>query len=153
MNLRAALDPAGFTSTQIVAADQNPPLGSVQPAAGIFPQLAWGTVAQGMAENPAFARAVSVLGVHDTCGLPTTGYQCVVGGPGPDPGGQHGQAAVGIRARSHPGHGTNPAGPGPGGLARALNDVYDQAGITGILVWPLLDAIPPDLPHENQGLV
>jgi len=52
-----------------------------------------------------------------------------------------------------PATGTNPALPGPGGLARALNDAYDQAGITGILVWPLIDAIPPGLPHENRGLV
>jgi Glycosyl hydrolase family 59 len=51
-----------------------------------------------------------------------------------------------------PATGTNPALPGPGGLARALNGAYNQAGITGILVWPLIDAIPPDLPHENRGL-
>jgi hypothetical protein len=43
--------------------------------------------------------------------------------------------------------------PGPGGLARALNGAYGQAGITGVLVWPLIDAIPPGLPHENRGLV
>ena len=60
---------------------------------------------------------------------------------------------MGIRARGHPATGTNPALPGPGGLARALNGAYIQAGITGILVWPLIDAIPPGLPHENRGLV
>jgi len=52
-----------------------------------------------------------------------------------------------------PSTGTDPARAGPGGLARALNDAYNQAGITGILVWPLIDAIPQDLPHENRGLV
>ena len=52
-----------------------------------------------------------------------------------------------------PSTGTNPMLPGPGGLARALNGVYGQAGITGVLVWPLIDAIPPGLPHETQGLV
>ena len=52
-----------------------------------------------------------------------------------------------------PATGTNPMLPGPGGLARALNDAYDQDGITGVLVWPLIDAIPPGLPHENRGLV
>ena len=35
----------------------------------------------------------------------------------------------------------------------ALNAAYEQSGITGILVWPLVDAIPPGLPHENRGLV
>ena len=52
-----------------------------------------------------------------------------------------------------PSTGTNPMLPGPGGLARALNAAYEQSGITGILVWPLIDAIPPGLPHENRGLV
>jgi hypothetical protein len=52
-----------------------------------------------------------------------------------------------------PATGTNAALPGPGSLARALNDAYQQAGITGILVWPLIDSLPPDLPDENRGLV
>jgi hypothetical protein len=51
-----------------------------------------------------------------------------------------------------PATGDNPALPGPGGLARSINDAYNQAGVTGILVWPLIDAIPPDLPHESRGL-
>jgi hypothetical protein len=52
-----------------------------------------------------------------------------------------------------PSTGTDPVRPGPGGLARALNNAYNDAGITGILVWPLVDAIPQNLPHENRGLV
>jgi hypothetical protein len=153
VNLRAALDAAGFTSTQIVAADQNPLGGGPHGPLVYSPQLAWRTVANGMAEDPAFARAVAVLGVHDTCGLPTTGYQCVVAARARALAASMGKPLWESELGATPASGTNPKVPGPGGLARALNDAYDQAGITGILVWPLVDAIPPDLPHENQGLV
>jgi Glycosyl hydrolase family 59 len=36
---------------------------------------------------------------------------------------------------------------------RSINNGYNQAGVTGYLHWPLLDAIPPGLPHQDQGLV
>jgi Glycosyl hydrolase family 59 len=153
-SLRAALNAAGFTGTQIVAADESP-LAPVKHRrrAGYDPQFVWDTIADEVTSDPAFDRAVSIIGLHDICGMPTTGYQCVVADQA---------RALAARADkplwiselgSTPVGGTNPALPGPGGLARALNDSYNQGGITGILVWPLLDAIPPDLPHENRGLV
>jgi Glycosyl hydrolase family 59 len=154
VDLRRALDLAGFTSTQIVAADQTPqlPQGHGRPP-GYSPLRISETVADDMAEDPAFARAVSVVGLHDTCGLPTTGYRCVMAAAARTVAARTGKPLWESELGATPSTGTDPALPGPGGLARALNNACNQAGITGILVWPLIDAIPPDLPHENQGLV
>ena len=154
VNLRAALDAAGFTGTQIVATDGTPQLREgLGRRLGYAPLHAWQTVAGDMATDPSFSRAVSVLGVHDTCGLPTTGYQCVVTAQARTLAARTGKPLWESELGATPATGTNPARPGPGGLARALNDAYNQAGITGILVWPLIDAMPPDLPHQNRGLV
>ena len=153
VNLRTALDAAGFTGTEIVAADDTPQAAERRGRMGYAPLLAWQTVAGDMVTDPSFGRAVSVLGVHDTCGLPTTGYRCVVAAQARTLAARMDKPLWESELGATPAAGTNPALPGPGGLARALNDAYNQAGITGILVWPLIDAIPPDLPHENQGLV
>ena len=84
---------------------------------------------------------------------PTTGYRRVVAAQARTLAARMAKPLWESELGATPATGTNPALRGPGGLARALNDAYNQAGITGILVWPLIDAIPPDLPHENQGLV
>ena len=154
VNLRAAMDAAGFTGTQILAADQTPqlPQGHGWPL-GYSPLPVWQTLAEDMAEDPAFGRAVSVLGVHDICGLPATGYRCIVAARARTLAARMGKPLWESELGATPSTGTNPALPGPGGLARALNNAYDQGGITGILVWPLVDAIPPDLPCEDRGLV
>ena len=141
VNLRAALDAAGFTGTQIVAADDTPQAAERRGRMGYAPLLAWQTVAGDMVTDPSFGRAVSVLGVHDTCGLPTTGYRCVVAAQARTLAARTGKPLWESELGATPATGTNPALPGPGGLARALNDAYNQAGITGILVWPLIDAI------------
>ncbi len=154
VNLRTALDAAGFTGTQIVAADQTPQRWEgFGRRLGYFPLLVSQAVADEMATDPSFDRAVSVLGMHDTCGMPTTGYRCVVAAQARTLAARAGKPLWESELGATPATGTNPALPGPGGLARALNDAYNQAGITGILVWPLVDAIPPDLPYENRGLV
>jgi len=154
VNLRGALDLAGFTGTQIVAADQTPQLREGSGGRlGYFPMLVSGTVASGMTEDPAFARAVSVLGMHDTCGLPTTGYLCVMAVKARTVAARMDKPLWESELGATPSIGTDPARLGPGSLARALNGAYNEAGITGILVWPLIDAIPQDLPHENRGLV
>ena len=152
VNLRAALDAAGFTRTQIVAADEAP-LVERHGRMAYSPLLVWQTIAAGMGTDPSFGRAVSVLGVHDTCGLPTTGYRCMMAAGARTLAARTGKPLWESELGATPATGTNPMLPGPGGLARALIDVYDQAGITGVLVWPLIDAIPPGLPHENRGLV
>jgi hypothetical protein len=154
VNLRQALDAAGFTSTQIVAADQTPQFdeGLGKPL-GYFPLFAWRTVADDMAEDPAFAKAVSVLGIHDTCGLPTTGFRCLVADRARQIAAQLGKPMWESELGATPDSQPDLALAGPGGLARALNAAYDQARITGIIVWPLLDSMLPDLDYENRGLI
>jgi Glycosyl hydrolase family 59 len=152
VSLRAALDAAGFTRTQIVAADGTPQMRR-RGRVGYYPLLAWQAVAAGMVTDPSFGRAVSILGVHDTCGLPTTGYRCMMAAGARTVAARMGKSLWETELGATAATGTNPMLPGPGGLARALNDAYDQDGITGVLVWPLIDAIPPGLPHENRGLV
>jgi Glycosyl hydrolase family 59 len=154
VNLRSALDLAGFTGTQIVAADQTPQLRKgLGGRLGYSPLIVSGTVADGMSEDPAFARAVSVLGVHDTCGLPTSGFLCVMAAEARTLAARLGKPLWESELGATPSTGTDPARPGPAALARALNDAYNEAGITGILVWPLVDAMSQDLPAENRGLV
>jgi hypothetical protein len=153
VNLRTALDRAGFTGTQIVVGDQTPQLWVASSRRlGYFPLRVSGAVAEGMTEDPAFARAVSVFGVHDTCGLPTTGY-CVMAAEARTLAARTGKSLWESELGATPSTGADPARPGPGALARALTNAYNDAGITGILVWPLVDAIPQGLPHENRGLV
>ena len=154
VNLRRALNAAGFSGTQIVAADQTPQYseGLGRPL-GYFPLFAWRTVADDLSEDPAFSRAVSVLGMHDICGLPTTGFQCLIATRARILATRLGKPLWESELGATPDSGTDPLHAGPSGLARALNDAYNQAGITGILVWPLLNAILPDLPYENRGLL
>jgi hypothetical protein len=152
--LRRALDLAGFTSTQIVAADQTPLVRSGPGRALRYSPLpVWSAVASEMSAHPAFARAVDVLGMHDTCGLPVTAYECVMAAGARAMADRTGRPLLESELGATPSTGTNPARPGPAALARAINNAYGQSGLTGILVWPLLDAIPPGLPHENRGLV
>ncbi len=154
VNLRKALDAAGFTRTEIVAADQTPQFdeGLGKPL-GYFPLFAWRTVADDMAEDPPFAKAVSVLGIHDTCGLPTTGFRCLVAVRAREIAARLGKPMWESELGATPDSQPDLALAGPGGLARAINAAYDQARITGIIIWPLLDAIPPDLDFENRGLI
>ena len=154
VRLRQALDAAGFAGTRIVVGDQTPqlPAGVGRPP-GYFPLVVSQSMAADLTQDPAFARAVGVMGVHDACGLPTTGYRCLVAAQARALAARTGKTLWESELGATPSTGTNPARPGPGGLARALNGAYNQAGITGILVWPLVDAMPPDLPYENRGLV
>ena len=153
VDLRKALDAAGFTSTQIVAADQSPQIPERSGRLGYSPLITWRGVASDILADPAFDRAVSVLGVHDTCGFPTTGYLCESTAAAKSLAASRGKLLWESELGATPATGTNAALPGPGSLARAINNSYSQAGITGILVWPLIDAIPPDLPFENRGLI
>src|SRR5262249_50691432 len=38
-------------------------------------------------------------------------------------------------------------------MVRSINQGYNQATLTGFLLWPLLDSMPAGLPHENFGLI
>jgi hypothetical protein len=164
VNLRRTLDAAGFASTKIVAADRSPrmPARSGLPAydpVDTWPVMTGPVIAKrGVATTIAagttpFGRVVNVLGVHDTCGFPTSGYACVSTAAARSLSQTQGKSLWESELGATPSTGTDPAAPGPGSLARAINNAYDQARVTGILVWPLADAMPPDLPAENKGLI
>lgn len=140
--LRHALDAHGYRSVQIVAADNY----------GIPAGAAW-SVAADAAANRAFGRAISAVGVHDVCGIESHGFRCT-GAP----------AAQSWSARTNkpllqselgrtPRAGRNPLEEGPASLARIINHEYIDAGVTGTLLWPMVEAMPPDLPFSGRGLI
>lgn len=135
-SLRGALDASGFGSVQIVADDAHPAGAKYDPAG------AW-QVAAAAAGDPAFKAAVSVIGVHDTCGVPTTGYVC--------------ESTAAARRLGLPlwesELGAMDANTGAADMVRAINNGYIQAGVTGFLEWPLVDSMAPGLPFENRGLI
>jgi hypothetical protein len=131
--LRSRLNASGYGSVTMVAADTKP---------HIAPWTAW-EIAKAMAKYPALRAAVGVLGVHDTCGYPTTGYSC-------ESTPQARRLGVPLWESELGGLEAN-AGAAP--LARAINNGYLQAGITGYLAWPLIDSMPPGLLYENRGLI
>jgi hypothetical protein len=128
-NMRRALNANGYRSVKIVGADD-------------ISARAW-RIAAAAATHPALKAAISVLGVHDTCGFPTTGYHCV--------------STAAARRLGKPlwesELGAMDANTGAANMARSINNGYIQAKITGYLEWPLVDAMPPGLQFENRGLV
>ena len=106
-----------------------------------------------MSSNEAFDRAVDVIGDHDACGTPTTGYQCASPPLAHAISAAQGKPLWESELGGLPATVTNPTVPGPGSLTHTLDNAYSQAGVTGILLWPLIDAVPPWLPYENRGLV
>jgi hypothetical protein len=134
--MRAALDAHGYQNVQLVAAD------------GIGNK--W-DVADEMANNPDFNKAVGVIGVHDNCGYPPGmdgdkvpfGFQC--------------SSSTTARSLHKPIWGSEDgkldATKGAPTLLREELNSYNQAGITGVIEYPLMTAIVDNLPLENRGLV
>ena len=134
-DLRTALDQNGYGSVQVVADDAHPAKDPYNPAS------AW-AVASAAASDPDFKQAIGIIGVHDTCGDPTTGYACEVTAAARKLGLPLWESEIGGMD----------ANTGAAAMARSINN-GGRDGITGFLEWPLLDAIPPGLPYENRGLV
>jgi hypothetical protein len=128
VDLRAALNRNGYRKTLIVAADEDrrtPDLSSY------------------LSSDPAFGRAIGVLGYHDLCQYPTTGLKCV--------------SPATARASGKPIWASEigdliPPG-GTAALARTLDNAFIQARITGILEYPLITSMPAAMPEEELGLV
>jgi Glycosyl hydrolase family 59 len=136
--MRAALNAAGYSSTQLVAADSFPhPSGTPQGAASTW------NVAKAMRSTPAFDKAVSVLGAHDVCGYPTNGYTCI--------------STSTARSLGKPlwaselGHMDGDSGAPD--MIRAIVNGYDQADLTGFITWPMVSAMPQILPKSDYGLI
>jgi hypothetical protein len=129
-SLRTALDQAGFASTQIVMSDDGDTPGN------------W-PVASDAAGDPAFNAATSIFGEHNVCGYPTDGNQCLSTTTAQSLGKPLWASELGA---------INGA-TGAANMARAEVRGYPNARLTGYVTWPLMAAIPPDLPHETQGLI
>ncbi len=142
VDLRRALDRHGYASVKIVAADNVSLSGSA----------VW-SVATDMTRDPAFGRAVAVIGVHDICGLESHAFTCT-GSPVARAWARSGhkwlwQSELGRTPRV----GSGPLEEGPASLARALNLSFVDAGVTGTLLWPLVESMPPGMPFGGRGLV
>ncbi len=134
-SLRTALNAAGFTSTQIVAADQFGGNGSSGAAAF--------SVANDMASDSTLKSDIGVVGAHDVCDYPTDGLECYSTATAEGLG-----VPLWISEAGHMDGNT-----GAADIARTFNRGYQDAGLTGYIQWPLLDAMPPGMPHENYGLI
>jgi O-glycosyl hydrolase len=133
--LRQALNAGGFRSVQILAADSFPG-GTYDPA------RTW-QVANAAAAHPAFKAALGVIGSHDTCGGPTTGYHCESTPAARRLGLPLWESELGTL------HGNLAAA----NMARSINNGFIQAGITGFLEWPLTASEPAGLLYTDRGLV
>ena len=127
--MREALNRDGYRSVKIVAADS-------------IAAPAW-QIARAAATHPALMAAIGVLGAHDTCGYPTEGFRCTVTATARHLGLPLWESELGAMD----------ANAGAPAMARSIDNGYIQAGITGYIEWPLIDSMPPGLPHENRGLV
>jgi Glycosyl hydrolase family 59 len=133
--LRAALNANGFSSVKIVAADSFPGIRYI-------PARTW-NVAAAAATDPKFKAALSVIGSHDTCGGPTTGYACESTKIARQLGLPLWESEIGTL------HGST----APANMARVINNGFIEAGITGFLTWPMSAAQPPGLFYTDRGLV
>jgi O-glycosyl hydrolase len=128
--LRTALDLAGFSGTQIVMSDDGDTPGN------------W-PVANDVASDPAFSAATAILGEHDMCGYPTNGNQCL--------------STATARGVGKPlwasELGAIDGATGAANMARSEIRGYPNAGLVSFVTWPLIAAIPPGVPHQNQGLI
>jgi hypothetical protein len=128
-DMRTALDNAGYAKVQIVANDGSP-------------GDDW-SVAGDMAAAPAFNSTVAIVGEHDVCQYPTTGYTCT---------GSSAASGLGKPLWASELGGMDP-NENAAALVRSVSNGYIRAGLTGYLVWPLVGSMPAGLPHEDDGLV
>jgi O-glycosyl hydrolase len=126
VQLRSALDAAGYRSVQIVADDSG-----------------W-SVADDMAADPAFNDAVSVIGAH---------YPCAGGdGGSADTCSSTDTAKNNGKPLWASENGSQDMDSGAPALVRSIVRGYVDARMTAYLNWPLVAAIYPNLPYATVGL-
>jgi hypothetical protein len=130
VELRAALDQAGYGRVQIVAADS-------------FARLNGGDVSDYLAGHPAFRRAISVLGYHNLCKYPATGKVCSLPAAATASGKPVWESEIGALRETT----------GVPAMARSINNAFIQVGATGLIEWPLVSSMPAALPEEDRGLI
>jgi hypothetical protein len=125
--LRSTLNADGYSSVQIVGADTN-----------------W-DIATDIADNSAFANAVSIIGVH---------YPCVGGD-----GGSATSCPANSTAESTgkplwaSENGSQDLNTGAPALIRSIIRGYTDADLTAYINWPIVAAIYPNLPYNTDGLI
>ena len=125
--LRATLNAAGYPGVQIVGADSN-----------------W-SIASDIAADPAFAHAVSIIGVH---------YPCVGGDGGSAVTCPAKPAAIGTgKPLWASENGSQDLNAGAPALIRSITRGYIGTGLTAYINWPLVAAIYPNLPYATAGLI
>jgi len=125
--LRSTLNADGYSAVQIVGADSD-----------------W-SIATDIADNSAFANAVSIIGVH---------YPCTGGD-----GGSADTCAANATAEGTgkplwaSENGSQDLNGGAAALIRSIIRGYTDAELTGYINWPLIASIYPDLPYNDDGLM
>ncbi|MFF2146106.1 RICIN domain-containing protein [Kitasatospora sp. NPDC058190] len=128
-NLRTSLDQHGYKGTTLVASDND--------------DENW-SVATDMASDPAFAKAVGVIGLHGTCWHSTPAY---TGCPGSS-------TAIGLNKPLWASEDDNDSdAPNPSALARNINREYVDARMTSDIKWALVSSWPSELPFAGSGLM
>ncbi|MER7751945.1 RICIN domain-containing protein [Kitasatospora sp. NPDC097643] len=127
--LRADLDGHGRQGVTLVASDND--------------DEHW-SVADDLAGDPAFAKAVGVVGVHGTCWHSVPVYTACPGS----------STATGLGKRLWAVEDDNDsAGADPAALARNVNREYIDARITADIKWALVGSWPANLPYAGAGLM
>lgn len=130
VDLAAALDAHGFADVQVVATDNHSP-----------PD--YYAAATQMAGDPAFARAVDILGEHDVCGWRTLQTRCNANDDALNSG----------KALWDSENSTQDYDIGAEPLARAMNRHYIDKRITGNLNWALIASWYGSFPLGGTGLM
>ncbi|MGH3158092.1 MAG: ricin-type beta-trefoil lectin domain protein [Streptosporangiaceae bacterium] len=125
--LRSTLNSDGYSGVQIVGADSD-----------------W-SIATDIADNPTFASAVSIIGVH---------YPCEGGD-----GGSANTCPANATAESTgkplwaSENGSQDLNSGAPALIRSITRGYVDADLTAYINWPVVAAIYPNLPYNTDGLI
>jgi hypothetical protein len=130
IRLRAALNAAGYASTQIVAVDS-------------FAHENHVDVANFMTHHPAFKAAINILGYHNLSRYPSTGKTCLIPPAARTSGKPIWESEIGA-LRQHT---------GVAAMTRSIDNAYIQVGATGLIEWPLVDSMPAYLLEEDRGLI
>jgi hypothetical protein len=125
--LRSTLNADGYSALQIVGADSD-----------------W-SIATDIADNPTFASAVSIIGVH---------YPCA-GGDGGSADTCPGNATATSTGKPlwASENGSQDLNAGAPALIRSITRGYTDAGLTAYINWPVVAAVYPNLPYNTDGLI
>jgi Glycosyl hydrolase family 59/Ricin-type beta-trefoil lectin domain/Glycosyl hydrolase family 59 central domain len=124
--LRSTLNADGYSGVQIVGADSD-----------------W-SIANDIDDNSAFANAVQVIGAH---------YPCDGNGGNADTCSTTSQALSSGKQLWASENGSQDENSGAPALIRSIVRGYTDAQLTAYINWPLIAAIPPNLPFPTDGLM